>query len=264
MEAEERGALPMWRLMKFTLGLCFVSFLVCGLCRAQDQVHPELWIRQAEAVLASTESYTAIFHKLEWFKGRYKEPEAVYLKFKKPFKVYMKWISEPGKGREILYVDGWNDNRIRVRECGVRGLITLNLHPHGQLAMGGSRHPITEVGLGHLLKLFGDNLQRGLRSGQLEYRRGKEGTAYGRRIQPMELIFPRELRNGYYCYRSIISLDIEKKVPIRIQVFDWEDRLIEDYGYEDLMLSAQLTNADFDPRNPEYRFEGLLTRADTP
>jgi outer membrane lipoprotein-sorting protein len=248
------GALPLQRITRFALVLCFLSFLVCPLSLGQDQANPELWIKQAEAVLASTESYTAIFHKLEWVKGRYKERETIYLKFKKPFKVYMKWIGEPGKGREILYVDGWNDNRIRVRECGVRGLITLNLNPHGQLAMGGSRHPITDAGLGHLLKLFGDNLQRGLRSGQLEYRIDKEGTVYGRTTQPTELIFPRDPRNGYYCYRSIISLDVEKRLPIRVQIFDWEDSLIEDYGYEELTLNAGLTDADFDPRNPNYKF----------
>jgi hypothetical protein len=120
--------------------------------------------------------------------------------------------------------------------------------------MNGSRHPITEIGLEHLVKMFGDNLRRGLRSGELECRRGNEGTVYGRKIQPMEFVFPRDPRNGYYCYRSIIDLDIEKRVPIRVQVFDWEDRLIEDYGYEGLTLNAGLTDADFDRRNPKYRF----------
>jgi outer membrane lipoprotein-sorting protein len=115
-----------------------------------------------------------------------------------------------------------------------------------------------------LIRIFGDNLQRGVRSGQLEYRRSEKGMLYGRRIQPTEIVFPRSPRDSYYCYRSIISLDIERKVPIRVQVFDREDRLVEDYGYEDLTLNARLTDADFDPRNPEYRFERSLTTADTP
>jgi hypothetical protein len=166
----------------------------------------------------------------------------------------MKWIEDPGKGREVLYVDGWNDNRIRLRDPGFLGVVIMNLRPQGPIAMNGSRHPITEVGLEHMVKMFGDNLRRGFRSGKLEYRRGKEGAVYGRRIQPVEFIFPRDPRNGYYCYRCIISLDIEKKLPIRVQVFDWENRLIEDYGYEDLMLNARLLDADFDPRNPRYRF----------
>jgi outer membrane lipoprotein-sorting protein len=223
-------------------------------CRGQERNGPEDWLRQAEVCLDKTESYTAIFHKQERVKGWLKTEEIAYLKFKKPFKVYMKWIEDPGKGREILYVDGWNDNRILVRDPGFLGVFIMNLRPQGHIAMKGSRHPITEVGLEHLVKMFGDNIRKGLRSREFECRRGKEGTVYGRRIQSLELIFPRDHRNGYYCYRCIISLDIEKRVPIRVQVFDWEDRLIEDYGYEDLTFNAGLTDADFDPRNPKYKF----------
>jgi hypothetical protein len=223
-------------------------------CRGQERIGPEEWLRQAEVLLDRTESYTAVFHKQERVKGWSKTKETVYLKFKKPFKVYMKWIEDPGKGREVLYVDGWNDNRIRLRDPGFLGMVIMNLRPQGPIAMNGSRHPITEVGLEHMVKMFGDNLRRGFRSGKLEYRRGKEGAVYGRRIQSVEFIFPRDPWNGYYCYRCIISLDIEKRLPIRVQVFDWEDRLIEDYGYEDLMLNARLPDADFDPRNPRYRF----------
>jgi outer membrane lipoprotein-sorting protein len=222
--------------------------------KAEEGIDPERWIREAESILAQVESYTAIFHKQERVKGWLKTKEMVHLKFKKPFKVYMKWIEDPGKGREILYIDGWNNNRILLRDPGFMGVVIMNLRPQGPIAMKGSRHPITEVGLGHLVKMFRDNIRRGLWSGELECRRGKEGRVYGRRIQSLELIFPKESRNGYYCYRSVVSLDIEKRVPIRVQVFDWEDRLIEDYGYEDLTLNAGLSDAEFDPKNPEYRF----------
>ncbi len=239
---------------RFILVFCFLFFLVCSPCWGQERYDPENWLRQAEVLLDTTESYAAVFHKQERVKGWLKAKETVYLKFKKPFKVYMKWIEDPGKGREILYVDGWNNNRILLRDPGFLGVVIMNLRPQGAIAMKGSRHPITEVGLEHLVKMLGDNLRRGLKSGELEYRRGTQGMVYGRRIQSLELIFPRDPREGYYCYRSILGLDIEKKVPIRVQVFDWEDKLIEDYGYENLTLNAGLTNADFDPRNPKYKF----------
>jgi hypothetical protein len=231
-----------------------LSFLFCPACNGQEGIFLEGWLRQAEVLLERTESYTAVFHKQERVKGWLKTKETVYLEFKKPFKVYMKWVENPGKGREVLYVDGWNDNRILLRDPGFMGVVIMNLRPQDAIAMKGSRHPITEVGLGHLVKIFGDNLRRGLRSGELGYRRGKEETVYGRRIQSVELIFPRDPQNGYYCYRSVISLDIEKRLPIHVQVFDWEDRLIEDYGYENLRLNTGLTDADFDPRNLKYRF----------
>jgi len=234
--------------------VCLLFFLVCPPCRGQEKMGLEDWLRQAEVLLDKTESYTAVFHKQERVKGWLKTEEIVYLKFKKPFKVYMKWVEDPGKGREILYIDGSNDNRILLRDPGFLGVVIMNLRPQGHIAMKGSRHPITDVGLEYLVKMFGDNLRRGLRSGELEYRRGTDGTVYGRRTQSVEVIFSRDPRSGYYCYRSIISLDVEKRLPIRVQIFDWEDRLIEDYGYEDLTLNAGLTEADFDRRNPKYKF----------
>jgi hypothetical protein len=241
-------------MMRFPLVVCFLFFVVCSPSRGQEKDGLEDWLRQAEVSLDRTESYAAVFHKQERVKGWLKTKETVYLKFKKPFKVYMKWIEDPGKGREVLYVDGWNNNRILLRDPGFMGVMIMNLRPQGPIAMKGSRHPITEVGLEHLVQMVGDNVRRGLRSGELEYGRSAEGTVYGRRIQSLELIFPRNPRKGYYCYRSVISLDIEKKVPIRVQIFDWEDKLIEDYGYENLTLNTGLTDADFDSRNPKYKF----------
>jgi len=52
----------------------------------------------------------------------------------------------------------------------------------------------------------------------------------------------------------IVHLNLEKRLPIKIQMFDWDDQLVESYGYENLDLDAGLTDADFNPKNPEYRF----------
>ncbi len=245
----------MKRAWTFVVPICFVFINICPVCESQERINIEEWFRQAEALLDRTESYTAVFHKQERVKGTLKTRETVLLKFKKPFKVYMRWIEGPGKGREVYYVCGWNDNRMLVREPALRGAVTLNLHPQSPLAMQGSRHPITEVGLDRMIKLFGDNLQRVWGSNGFELRRGQEETLFERWVLPVEIVFPKDRQNGYYCYRSIISFDLEKKIPIRVRNFDWEDRLIEDYGYEALRLHAGLTDADFDPNLPKRGFQ---------
>jgi len=101
--------------------ILLVIFLLPLVGRGQERIDLEDWLRQAEAFLDTTASYAAVFHKQERVKGWLKAEETVYLKFKKPFKVYMKWIDDPGKGREVLYVDGWNKNRILLREPGFMG-----------------------------------------------------------------------------------------------------------------------------------------------
>lgn len=46
-------------------------------------------------------------------------------------------------------------------------------------------------------------------------------------------------------------------MPIKIQIFDWSNRLVECYGFEDLKLNPGLTDRDFDPKNPKYQFDKL-------
>ena len=48
--------------------------------------------------------------------------------------------------------------------------------------------------------------------------------------------------------------DVGSRILVRIRVYDREDRLVENYAYENLDLGARLADADFDPKNPAYRF----------
>ena len=228
--------------------------VVMNVNTGQCDAASEKWIPEAEAALARTDCYTAIFHKQERIKGRLKAEEVVFLKFGKPFKIYMKWVTDPGKGREVLYAEGWNRNQIKVRESWMRMGSSLSIHPHGAIAMAGSRHPITDSGLENLLSLLENEVGKGALSGDIRYAELGEETVYGSKTRAMEYLFPRERARGYYCHRAIINLDLEKRVPIRVRIYDWEGLLVEDYGYENLKLNAGLTDLDFDPRNPEYRF----------
>ncbi len=214
----------------------------------------EKWLRHAESLLARTDSYTALFHKQELIQSNLTEEETIFLKFKKPLNVYMKWIKEPYRGRESLYVEGFNNNRVKVRECGLVWVMPLDLDPYGSLIMQGSRHPITDTGLEHMVRLIYENLAKGMKTGEVDFRNHGRENVYGQGTLKTEIIFPRNRAKGYYCYRAVLYLDTVKKLPIRVQIYDWDNMLVESYGYEALKLDAGLSEADFDPDNPEYRF----------
>jgi outer membrane lipoprotein-sorting protein len=220
----------------------------------KEKVDPENWIRDMEEAYARIDNYTAIFHKQERLNRRLLEEETIFIKFKKPFKVYMKWTKDPYKGREALYAEGWNGNRMMIYESRTMGGVTVNLDPKGLIAMKGNRHPITDSGIGNLVKLIKENFRKGIMTGDLEFNEHGEETIYGRKTKKAELIFPRDKATGNYCYRAIMNLDVEKKVPLKVQIYDWEDNLIEKYGFEELKLNPGLTDTDFDPKNPDYKF----------
>ena len=61
-------------------------------------------------------------------------------------------------------------------------------------------------------------------------------------------------------YLARVFLDDEWKFPIRVEVYELPlDRsklpqLVEDYTYLDLKLNNGYTDADFDPKNRQYKF----------
>jgi hypothetical protein len=221
---------------------------------AYDKAEVENWLKHAESTLAKTESYTAIFHKQERVQEKLTDEETIFLKFKKPFMVYMKWVKEPHKGRESLYIEGYNNNLIRVRDSGLAGLITVNIDPKGALAMRGNRHPVADSGIENLVKLLRINWEKGVKAREIDLREQGEERIYGRVTKRVEIIFPKNKARNYYCYRALINIDVETKLPIRVHIYDWDDTLLESYGYESIKLDVGLTRADFDPTNSEYRF----------
>ena len=242
------------RMLKTILFLFLLSFPITTAAHAQTLFDPEKWIREAEEAYAKVDSYTAIFHKQECVSGDLLEEETTFLKFKKPLKVYMKWIKAPYQGRELIYVEGWNNNRMKVHEGGIMGLFTVNLDPKGSLVMRCSRHPVTDAGIGHLINIVGENIRKGIKANELKVIDHGVQRMYHRKTQKVEGILSRDRATGYYGYRIVMNSDNELKLPIKIQVYDWEDQLIESYGYENLRLNPGLTDFDFDPRNPEYKF----------
>lgn len=137
---------------------------------AYDKAEVESCLRHAESTLARTESHTAIFHKQERIQEKLTDEETIFLKFKKPFKVYMKWVKEPHKGHESLYIEGSKDNLLKVRECGLAGIMTVNIDPKGALVMKGSRHPVMDSGLEHLVKLIRENMEKGVKAREIDLR----------------------------------------------------------------------------------------------
>ena len=83
--------------------------------------------------------------------------------------------------------------------------------------------------------------------------RGEE-TVYGGNTQVLGVVFPKERVKDYDGCRFVINQDVESKILVRISIYDRDDRLVENYGYENLRLGAPLADADFDPKNPEYHF----------
>lgn len=213
------------------------------------------WLSEAEAAYNRVESYTAIFHKQQRVAGELLPRETIFLKCrKKPFSLYMKWIAAPYKGSELLYAAGWNGDRARVHRGGILRFITLDLDPRHPGLMADNLRPVTSTGIGYLLEAVAADIRKAVKAGELTFTERAAEEVYGRKTRVLEAVFPKERAKGYEGHRFVINQDIESRILVRIRVHDWDDQLVESYGYGNLVLNAPLVDADFDPKNPEYRF----------
>jgi outer membrane lipoprotein-sorting protein len=208
-------------------------------------------VEAMETAYAPITSFTARFVRQERIGGDLRPPEEVALKWQRPGRIHMRWIAGPPTGRQIIFVPGRDDDNVLIREPGIlTRLVTVVTAPGSPDVMKQSRHPITDVGFGHLIELIGATVRRAAGRGELtliEHERPSGGRT-------LEVRLPRDPRQGYYCYRAVVTIDDETRLPVAIAVYDWDDRLVERYEYRDLAIDPPLTAADFDPGNPAYGF----------
>jgi len=240
---------------KILCSALFVFAVMVARNGAAATLDPEEWLRDAEAAYDRVTTYTAVFHKQQRVAGKLLPEETILLKCrKKPFSLYMKWIRAPYKGSELLYVAGWNEGRARAHRGGILRFVTRNLDPRDPGLMAGNLRPVTSTGIGYLLEIVATNIRKAIKVGELTFSERGQETVYRRNTQILEVVIPKERAKDYDGYRYVINQDVESKILVRIRVYDRDDQLVENYGYENLNLNAPLADADFDPKNPEYHF----------
>jgi len=205
-----------------------------------------------EASYSKVEDYSALFHKQERVDEELLVEEAIILKFKKPLKIYMKWVDGPVK--EALYVDGKNNDKVAAHKDGSGASLTWNLSPTGNTLLDGNRHPITDIGFGFIINLMRTNIPVAMEHGEIEIIRLEDETFEGRPATALEVrLTPKEGRK-YYASRIICHIDKEYLLPVGITAYDENEDLLENYRYTDVKINSGLTDMDFSRKNPAYEF----------
>jgi Protein of unknown function (DUF1571) len=220
--------------------------------RAAD---PSALLEPMAAAYARVERYTARFIRQEVVDGRLRPREEVLLKFQRPGLLYLRWVSGPPAGREILFVPGQHENRMLVSEPGLlTSLVTIALAPDSPRVFEESRHAVTDIGVGRLVELILDNTRRAAAAGELHVRDLGAVTGPERPGRRIEVVLPRRPERGYYCHRLDLLVATGSGLPLRAIIHDWHDRMVADYAYLDLTVNPALAPIDFDAANPAYKF----------
>jgi hypothetical protein len=204
--------------------------------------------------------YTCTFVKRERIDGRLTSPHVMAMKARtSPRSLYFKF-HQPNAGREAIYVQGRNRDRIVAHDVGVTKFLagTMHLDPHGSMAMEENRHPVTEAGIGALIDTVAKHWAVELTPAEsaLTFHDARVGD---RRCTMIESVHPQ--RGASFLFHKVkLYIDQEHGLPIRFEAYDWPrhpgaaPELVEEYTYLDLKLNVGLHDRDFDPANQQYSF----------
>jgi len=209
----------------------------------------------------SVQDYTCTFFKQERVDGQLYTPHIMNVKARtNPSSLYFKFL-QPNAGREAIFVQGRNNNKILAHDVGLGRIVagTMHLDPKGDMAMEENRHPVTEAGLGAMIDTVKRRWDHDLRPGESIVTIHPQVKVGDRPCLMVETLHPRS-SPGLLFYKVKFYVDKELGLPIRFEAYDWpkhpgdEPLLMEEYTYMNLRLNVGLKDKDFDHNNRQYSY----------
>jgi hypothetical protein len=217
---------------------------------------PLAMLRDGQRTFATVKDYTFTLQSRENIRGVLQAEDNVMIcKMRtQPFSVYMRWLApKADAGQEVCFVAGKNNNKMRVhsKSLGKGALLGFqSLDINDPRVRDHSRHSIVEAGLGTLIDHTIKHWEYENPLGKTQVKTA-EYTCNNRRCLRVETTHTERIQ-GFYCYRSVIYIDVETKLPIRSEAYDWpraggtaDGELLEMFSYIDLRLNVGVPDSDF-------------------
>ena len=205
----------------------------------------EALIAKADSSYANLTGYEAVFDTRELNdKGEW-VTEASFLRFCKPFTIYMGWKTGDKKGMQIMYSQNNFEDKMIVKLPG----LLLGLVPPVSVALDDprllkqSKHPITKAGIGYFLSDFGETFRKLQAEGRIKVLSvGEPADVNGEKGTLLDVIFldPSE----EYARRAVVFSD-ENHLPIEISLYKTENDLVESYRYAGLQVNPSKDDPEF-------------------
>jgi Protein of unknown function (DUF1571) len=215
---------------------------------------PIAWMEQAKHNFTAVKDYSCTLLSQESVGGKLQEQNVIQLKMMNaPFSIHMRWLlPKASEGQEVIYVHGKNNNKMRVKSnvLGQKILGFMSLDPQDKRVTEHSRHTILEAGIGNMI-------DQTLRQWYKDRDLGKTKVSIqafvynNRQVHKIELT-RMEKDAAFYCHRTVIYLEKESKLPIRLENYDWPRQggpaggeLLEMFSYINIAWNTGLKDADF-------------------
>ena len=213
--------------------------------------------RDAAAAYAKLPCYIARLRRREVVMGRAKPEEKLIFKFREqPYSVHFKWLSEEGKGREVIYVRGQFESKLHILTAANDIPFTpagrrLSLAPDSMMVRAASKYPITEAGIGNMIARFGrllDAVQGGGSGISVKYLGSVQRPEYTTPLEGVECSFPAgrepEISDGG---KRLVYFDPATHFPVLSLTYDPSGHEVDFYCFDRFQLNVKLDDDDFNP-----------------
>jgi len=204
------------------------------------------------------------FVKRETVGGKLTDHEAMFMKVRnEPLSIYVYTLGpKQPKGQEAIYVAGRNDGKVLVHVTGIRHKLIgmLSLAPDAPEIMEGNRYSITSGGYVNMLTKIVHLYQQEMAEGVSEVQVIPGAKVDGRLCTCVQVSHPHPGRN-FAFQMTRMFYDDATGLPLRWEAYDFPQQpgqapqLAEEYTYRNVQLNVGLTDADFDPNNPQYAYK---------
>jgi hypothetical protein len=216
--------------------------------------------RQSRDVLQQVRDYEATLIKQELINGRMVSQRIQMRIQEEPFSVYLKYDA-PSPGREVLFVQGQNNNQLLVHDPGGLAALagTLSLPIDSPQVLAENRHVVSDLGMRRMIEMVIAQWELESKYGEIDlkfYPNAKMGNAS---CEVIESIHPRP-RKQFPYHMSRVFIEKQTRLPIRIENYAFPQQagqpaaLVEEYTYLNVKTNVGLTAADFDRQNQKYQF----------
>jgi hypothetical protein len=222
--------------------------VAAGEAQSCDISHLGIWIDAARETFTRVRDYQCTFSKCERVDGVLQEEHSAVMKCRTdPFSVHLKFTAPKAvAGKEASYVQGRHNGKMRAKSTGALGLVGyITIDPRDPRAMQGTRHSITEAGIGNLI----DRLTQARRTVSTEGRMAPtvlvaEYTIGPRTCVRFDVTDP-SADGVTNSHRTFIYFDKETNLPARYESYDRAGDLIECFTYTELRFNLGLSDAAF-------------------
>jgi len=218
-------------------------------------------LAEAQGSFARVRDYTGTLVRQERIGGQLQPEQFIDFRIRQhPYSVCLKWTSPRQlAGQEAIFIAGKNNNEIRAKGTGILAIAGyVSLPTNDPRVMKKSRHAITETGIGNMIDVISRSYEfaRRLPVGQVTV--GFGDYAFQQRPCTRMELTHHAFNAQLYCYRCVVYVDKDLKLPVRVEVYDWptpngnpKGELLECYNYINLRFNVGLTDAAFE--NPEMQ-----------